>query len=236
MAASSSTVMTIALMPVSEKLVCNNHTVWKAQVLTILRGAQLAEFLDGTNKELAEKIKVKMPKGATEEESEDVPNPAHTTWKVQEQQVLSYLLTSVSRDILVQVAALPSVIEVWKHIETSFASQSHARVINTHMALATTQKGSSTATEYITKIKTLADEMASADKKLDDEELCSYTLAELDNKYNSFVSSITTGVEPVMLGELYSQLLSFENRLKIQNGSHQSQSIGQMHSSANVAS
>jgi hypothetical protein len=36
------------------------------------------------------------------------------------------------------------------------------------MALTTTQKGSSTVAEYISKMKTLADDMASTGKKLDD--------------------------------------------------------------------
>jgi hypothetical protein len=67
-----------------------------------------------------------------------VPNPTFDVWKAQEQQVLSYLLTSVSRDVLIQVAVLTSAHDVWKHIETSFASQSRAQVINTRMALTTT--------------------------------------------------------------------------------------------------
>jgi hypothetical protein len=50
MAASASNSTTISLMPVSEKLICTNHTVWKAQVLATLRGAQLTGFLDGTIK------------------------------------------------------------------------------------------------------------------------------------------------------------------------------------------
>jgi hypothetical protein len=86
------------------------------------------------------------------------------------------------------------------------------------MALTTTQKGSSTVAEYISKMKTLADDMASAGKKLDDEEFCSYILAGLDYEYNSLVSSVAVRVEPITLGELYSQLLSFETRLDLQNG------------------
>jgi hypothetical protein len=135
---------------------------------------------------------------------------------VQEQQVLDYLLTSVSLDVLVQITALPSAAKVWKHIKTSFASQSHARVINTGMALATTQK--STVAEYVSKMKTLVDEMASADKKWDDEELSSYILAGLDFEYNPFASSIAAWVEPISFGELYSQFPAHENRLDIQNG------------------
>jgi hypothetical protein len=74
----------------------------------------------------------------SDEDTQEVPNPAFALWKAQEQQVLSYLLTSVSCDVLIQIATLPSATEVWKHIQTSFVSQSLARVINTRMALATT--------------------------------------------------------------------------------------------------
>jgi hypothetical protein len=94
--------------------------VWKAQVLAVLQQAQLASFLDGATKASAEKINIKTSK---EEDDGEVPNPAFATWKAQEKQVLSYLLTSVSHDVLVQIAALHSAREVWTHIETSFASQ-----------------------------------------------------------------------------------------------------------------
>jgi hypothetical protein len=56
------------------------------------------------------------------------------------------------------------------------------------------------------------------EKKIDDEELISYILAGLDYEYNSLVSSIAARVEPVTLGDMYSQLLAFETRLKLQNG------------------
>jgi hypothetical protein len=66
-------------------------------VLTILRGAQLTEFLDGTNPALTEKLTIKIQK----EKVEEVMNPVYAVWKVQEQHVLSYLLTSVSHDVFI---------------------------------------------------------------------------------------------------------------------------------------
>jgi hypothetical protein len=114
------------------------------------------------------------------------------------------LLTSVSRDVLVQIVALPSTVNVWKHIESAFASQSRARVINTPLALTTTQKGSLTVAEYISKMKVLADDMASVGKKLDDEDFISYILVGLDDEYNFVVSSIAGRVEPITFAELYS--------------------------------
>jgi hypothetical protein len=156
--------------------------------LAVLCGAQLAGFLNRTNKPLADKIQIKKKSTEKEEEIDEVPNPAYELWKAQEQQVLSYLLTSVSHDVLVKVAVLTSTTDVWKHIEGAFASQSRARVIYTRMVLAITQKGSSTVAKYISKMKSLADDMASIGKKIDDEDFSSYILAGLDSEYNSVVS------------------------------------------------
>jgi hypothetical protein len=51
--------------------------------------------------------------------------------------------------------------------------QSWARVINVCMALSTTTKPDMTISKYVAKMKALADEMASAGKRLDDEDLVS---------------------------------------------------------------
>jgi hypothetical protein len=71
------------------------------------------------------------------------------------------------------------------------------------MALATALKGSSSMAEYYTKMKGLADDMASAVRKLDDEELVSYILTGLDIDYESVVTSVATRVEPITISELY---------------------------------
>jgi hypothetical protein len=70
---------------------------------------------------------------------------------------------------------------------------------STCMALATTQKGSSSTAKCIAKMKSLADEMASTGKKLDDEELTSYILVDLNVEYNSLVSSIANRVNQLPL-------------------------------------
>jgi hypothetical protein len=56
------------------------------------------------------------------------------------------------------------------------------------MALASAQKGTCTIAEFFSKIKSLADDMASAGKKLEDEEIASYILAGLDMEYNGIQS------------------------------------------------
>jgi hypothetical protein len=131
--------------------------------------------------------------------------------------------------ILAHVTTMPTASSAWAAIDAMFASQSRARAINTRMALATAQKGTTSMTEYFGRMKTLADEMASAEKKLDDEELVSYILAELDIEYNTMVSAVATRVEPISLGELFTQLVGFEQRIDLLQG------VGS-NSSANLAS
>lgn len=64
------------------------------------------------------------------------------------------------------------------------------RAISTRLALTTAQKGSSSVADYIGKMKTLADEMRSTRKKLEDGELVSYILAGLDVNCDPLVSAM----------------------------------------------
>lgn len=103
--------------PVTEKLSRNNHQMWQAQVLSVLTGAQLAGFI------------------------EDDKNSEYEVWVAKDQQVLSYLLPSLLRDILSQVSSVETAAAAWAAIVGMFASKSRACVISTCMALSTASKG-----------------------------------------------------------------------------------------------
>jgi hypothetical protein len=141
-----------------------------------------------------------------------VVNPEYVQWSTLEEQVLSFLLASMTKDIMAQVTSCSTPKEVWTLLEHTYASCSNARVVNTMMVLAMTQKGNMTIFEYFTKMKSLPDEMASAGKALEDEELVSYIMAGLNFNFNPIMYAIVARVEPILVGELYAQLLSFETR------------------------
>jgi hypothetical protein len=98
----------------------------------------------------------------TNKEGDKVPNPGYEDWLVTDQQVLSYILALISKEILTQVATKPTAAESWETIEMMFLSKTRAHVVNTRLALATTYKGAMTVTEYIGKMRSLGDEMAAA--------------------------------------------------------------------------
>jgi len=62
--------------------------------------------------------------------------------------------------------------------------------------------------------------MAAAGKTLDDEDLVSYIITDLDIEYNPVVSAVLARVEPITLTDLYTQLLSFEQRMDLLHGTN----------------
>ena len=186
--------------PVTEKLTRHNFSLWKAQVMPAIRGAQLEGFIDGTTPAPPKQIEVTIDgKKAT------TANEAYAKWIASDQQVLSYLLSTLSKEILTQVATKQSAADVWTGIEEMLASQTRTRSVTTRIALTTTQKGSMFMSDYFGKMRSLADDMAASGKPLDDEELVGHILAGLDADYNPVVSAILSshlgarGVQPAVL-------------------------------------
>ena len=158
----------------------------------------------------------------TDPNADPTPNPAYGKWTAKDQQVLSYLFSSLSPEIFTQLSTNTTAATLWAAIQGQHASQSRARVISTCMALATATKGSSSVAEYYTKMKGLADEMASAGRKLDDEELVSYILTGLDIDYESVVTVVAARVETITVPELYAQLAAHEQWVALHDATSQS--------------
>jgi hypothetical protein len=133
-----------------EKLSKSNYAQWKAQVRAAMRGARLQGFLSGDNKPPAAELVIKGADGKEEKK----PNLMLEDWEAMDQQVLSYLLSSLGKEILNQVSTFPTAAHAWTAIEKLFGTQTWARAVNLRIALATSQKGNMTVAEYVGKIVT----------------------------------------------------------------------------------
>jgi hypothetical protein len=90
--------------------------------------------------------------------------------------------------------------------------------VNTHMALATTRKGSLSVAKYLAKMQALDNDMAMAGKPLNDEDLVQYILAGLDEDFDSVVNSVLAHPQAITVSELAAQMLSFQSRVDLRNG------------------
>jgi hypothetical protein len=102
MAGNSSSVPGIASMlahPISDKLSKQNHATWKAQVVATTCGACLEGYLTGKIIKLAAELVAK-----DGDKEIKINNLDYEDWLAADQQVLSFLLASVSKDVLIQIA------------------------------------------------------------------------------------------------------------------------------------
>jgi hypothetical protein len=60
-----------------------------------------------------------------------VANPEYQEWYYRNQQVLSFVLGYLGREVLAQVAAQDNTADLWAAIEAMYASQNRARIVNT---------------------------------------------------------------------------------------------------------
>lgn len=190
---------------VFEKLTKSNHALWQAQILTAIRGARLKGHING--KTVAPAAKIDAKQGGT---TTKVPNPTYEEWFTRDQQVLGFIFTSTSKDVLGQIATTSMVAEAWPGVADIFSAHTHARSVNVRLALATTKKGAMTITEFVNKMTTLGNDKKATEKPLDNDEMVAYIHNGLDHDSDSIVSVVMARVEPITVAELYSQLFSFE--------------------------
>ncbi|KAK1619094.1 hypothetical protein QYE76_024611 [Lolium multiflorum] len=162
MASSSSTAPTTLGNPPSDKLTRANFPGWRAQVLPAIRGARLLGYLTGTSAAPPKEIEVTADKDSADKAPKLEPNPAYDTWIAQDQIVLSYLLQSLSHEVLPHVHRIEHAAGVWKALEEMFASQSEAKITNLRTSLANTKKLNMPTLTYLTKMQGFVNELAMA--------------------------------------------------------------------------
>ncbi|KAK1599893.1 hypothetical protein QYE76_018728 [Lolium multiflorum] len=204
----------LAGLAVSEKLTRSNYLLWQSQVLPPIRGARLTSFLDTKMDAPPETITVEKDGKPSQE-----ANPAYDAWVATDQQVLSFLLNTLSPDILISVIGMETAADVWSAIKSMFASQSRTRISNLRVALAKTKKENMTTAQFFTKMKGFADELAAAGRPIDEEELVEYLLAGLDESYNPLFAAIgVNGAEDLTVGDLYAQVCTYHSRIELLGG------------------
>ncbi|KAK1611300.1 hypothetical protein QYE76_034973 [Lolium multiflorum] len=87
---------------------------------------------------------------------------------------MSYLLNSLSPDILAHTVGLESSAQVWLKINTMFSTASRSKVNHLRDALNNTKKLELSATAYFAKMKGFCSELTAMGKPVDEDELVGY--------------------------------------------------------------
>jgi hypothetical protein len=149
-------------MQITEELTRENFLLWRNQLLPQIRGTSLFGYLDGSTPKPEKSISSTYKDGKVV----DLPNPVHAAWAIQDQQVLAYLLTSVSKEVLTQMVSAETTQAAWTALTNMFSSQSCSCINNLRISLSNTEKGNQTVAVYFAKMRSLADELAAAGRPL----------------------------------------------------------------------
>jgi hypothetical protein len=109
------------VIQISEKLNKNNHALWRPQVLAAIRGARLEGHINGKTPAPPAEIDIKKGDDVLKE-----PNPTYDEWFALDQQILGFIFTSVTKEILGQIAASTTAAEAWAGIGDIFATHTRA--------------------------------------------------------------------------------------------------------------
>lgn len=188
---------------ISIKLTESNYLLWKQQVLASMRGYGLESFLTGEKE---------CPPKYTSDSTEI--NPDFLSWNKQDQLIVSWLLASLTEEILISTVGFNTSQEIWKSLETNFASQSRAKIMQYRSQLQGIRKGTMGMREYLNKIKGCCDVLNASGHFVSNEDQILYILSGLGQEYNPVVVSVSSKVDPISVGDVSALLLSFEARLE----------------------
>ncbi|KAK6135566.1 hypothetical protein DH2020_030674 [Rehmannia glutinosa] len=190
------------------KLGDNNYLIWKQQVWAAVNGYGLEGFLTG------ESTKPEKYTESTSGNKTRVINPAYVLWNRQDQLLVSWLLSSLSENVLISTVGLTTAKDIWDGLQTEFATRNTAKVMQFRLQLQTMKKGNTPMKDYLNKIKSCCDILNSAGEEIPERVQILYILGGLGPEYDSVMVSITARAEPCSLREVHAILLSFENRLE----------------------
>jgi len=118
-------------------------------------------------------------------------------------------------DILAQVASKETRFDLWTAITTLFASQSQLRITNLQIAITNTKKDSMSSSIYISRMKSLGDDLEAAGRPVSDPEMVDYVLAGLNRDYDPVVAAIGAVKNQISVDDLFAQIATSDQRMEM---------------------
>ena len=112
-----------------------------------------------------------------------------------------------------------NVFDVWEALARSYAFTSNSRQIELWGKLRTIKKYGLTTEDFISKFKEICDQLSTIGFPVSPREHILYLCNGLGAEYNSIVTGISFMIGEPTLKDIHSKLMSYDYRLKLQNGS-----------------
>ncbi|KAM1069966.1 hypothetical protein ACFX15_001756 [Malus domestica] len=180
------------------KLKRTNYLPWRALFAPILRRYKLIGLVDGTEP---------CPDPLLPDRS---LNLAFEQWFEKDQNLLIWLNSTLSEDLIPFTVGVSTSRELWQKLEQCFGGVSEAHIHQLRSRLQSIQKGSQSISEYLQQLKEISDSLNAAGATVSDRDLIAATLHGLPDEFESFIDSIMLRLSSTSLDELHGLLLTKE--------------------------
>jgi hypothetical protein len=187
---------------ISVKLDDTNYLQWKQQVEGVLRGTKMVKHV------VSPSIPPVFLSDVVHEAGNE--NPAYTAWEEQDSLLCTWILSTISPSLLSRFVHLRFSHQVWDEIHTYCYTQMKTRSRQLRSELRSITKGSRTVAEFIARVRTISESLASIGDPISHRDLIETVLEVLPEEFNAIVASVNSKV--ISLDELESQLLTQESR------------------------
>lgn len=195
------------------KLTSKNYTSWRAQFLPLMVGCNLVGYIDGTNK---------CPPKEILEGTVNVPNPKYQLWVRQDQLILHAIIASVTESVISLISLAKTSEEAWTKLSAAYANRSRSRLMSLKEQLSRLTKGTQSVTDYMSKIKSISDELTIIGSPLDDLDLVIHTLNGLGQDYKEISAAVRARESSISFEDLFDKLQEHERLLQRDDGSSDS--------------
>ncbi|XP_019170939.1 PREDICTED: uncharacterized protein LOC109166432 [Ipomoea nil] len=189
---------------VSMKLNSRNFLFWRTQLVPFVQGQDLLGYVDGSTScpspTVAAAASGESGSGATT--NAVVPNPAYKAWVLQDQSILSMLISSMSDEVLHLAVGRETAAAVWQSITSSLGSSTEARCLSLLGQFQTLRQGNQSTAEYLGRAEVLVEALAQAGRPLSSTEQNLYVLRGLRQDLRVLAASLTATNKAVSLPQL----------------------------------
>ncbi|GKV11820.1 hypothetical protein SLEP1_g23039 [Rubroshorea leprosula] len=179
------------------KLTPTNYMSWRAQFTSLLAGYELDGYLDG---------RTPCPVATA---------PEYSLWAHQDQLLRHALITSISESITPYIAAAAATAQqAWETLARLYANRSRTRVITLKERLQNMRRDGCSVAVYLRDLKTVADELGTIDRPLNDDDLTVYILNGLGPEFREIAAFLRARDSSLSFDDLHDRLVAHEESLK----------------------
>ncbi|KAH9617754.1 hypothetical protein KSS87_010936 [Heliosperma pusillum] len=158
----------------------SNYRQWRTQLGSLFDGYGLLSFLDGTPPP---------PKTVASATTQEDPNPAFKTWYRQDKLLFSAVASTVTSAVSPLLNRVSTTNEAWDILASTYARPSRGHIKQLRHKLKHITKGTTSISAYMTRIKTIVDDLALLGTVIPAEDVTDQVLDGLDSTYQPDPSS-----------------------------------------------